>query len=276
MTDCTWLNNLTQETFASCHFPLRKVLENSVFYPASGTDGSPVRHWWVDACSFVYVDLGLSERTYIKEFEASPFKGYRVWARRLVDLEDMSVQMNKFLPPTSLDPTAYKNTLDRSQIAPSSAFAIWTVLERLDNAGDQLGPQRFSMLHLRAEGVATYQGLYVRNQVLPIAICIIRPGTAFGGNFSNFEEVLFEVMASHPNGMPAYLMAWHEQGSSELFQPWSETYSTPPLQTGNKDGEMHFKLSLYRSTKTKGLPPAETTGTATRRRAGNTGATVVD
>ena len=107
------------------------------------------------------------------------------------------------------------------------------------------GPERFSMLHLRAEGAAIYQALYIGNRFIPAAVCNVRPGTAFGGNYSNFEQVFFETLKMHPAGLPPYLIAWHLQGQPELGQPWSDAYYALPVQTSSKDGEVAFKLSLY-------------------------------
>lgn len=50
------LDEISQETIGSMSFPLREVLEGSLYYPASGTDGSPIRHWQLGVNSFVYVD----------------------------------------------------------------------------------------------------------------------------------------------------------------------------------------------------------------------------
>lgn len=42
MPDSGWLDSLTLESFAKNELPVREILQGSVYYPASGTDGSPV------------------------------------------------------------------------------------------------------------------------------------------------------------------------------------------------------------------------------------------
>ena len=245
MPDSGWLDALTLESFAKIKLPVQEILEGSVYYPASGTDGSPVRHWWLDARSFVYADISASEASYIQASQERPFKGYRVWGRRRVELIELTSARASFAPPPSLELSAYHRTLEPLHGYEGEEFSLWTVYERTSGFGDEHGPKRFSMLHLRAEGAASYQALYIGRRLLPQAVCNVRPGTAFGGNYSNFEQVFFETLKMHPAGLPPYLIAWHLQGQPELSQPWSEAYSGMPVQTGNKDGEVAYKLSLY-------------------------------
>ena len=49
-------------------------------------------------------------------------------------------------------------------------------MERDDDFGEDHGPERFSLLYVRGEGVATFAGLYAANKVSPKALAIIQPG----------------------------------------------------------------------------------------------------
>ena len=74
-------------------------------------------------------------------------------------------------------------------------YAFWAIYESLDKDDCH----RFALLYLGAEGVATYHALYCANHCAPRVVCIIQPGTSFGGNWTNFtkrEEHLAQAIFS--------------------------------------------------------------------------------
>lgn len=136
-----------------------------------------------------------------------------------------------------------------AQATPNNSFAQWTIFERCEGFGDEHGPKRFSFFFIRGEGAATYQALYVSNNVLPKILAIIRPGRGYGGNFSEFERLLLSTMEMHPKGLPDKLLCWYMISNPSLTTlggPWETIYDLTKFdQTWSKDGEPAFRLALY-------------------------------
>jgi hypothetical protein len=107
---------------------------------------------------------------------------------------------NQKIPPM-VDPEEYHKYYDQN-IKP---YAIWTVFQKKRGNFDIDTPNRFSVIFICGEGVATYQALYWSNNLRPKALAIIQPGTAFGGNWTDFadEDGPFGwVVKNNPAGLP--------------------------------------------------------------------------
>jgi len=72
-----WLTTEIQNCLdADNSLPLQDILADSLFYPAAGVDGSPVRHAKrLGVNSFVYVDTITSEEKLDETFILQPFRG---------------------------------------------------------------------------------------------------------------------------------------------------------------------------------------------------------
>ena len=168
-----------------CHgtFPIRQLLEDSLYYPACDIDGGVVRYCnelfdMFGICSYVYVDYTAGEnrlRAHLDEF-----RGYHLLASRRLSPSDVGAN-RPFPMPEGIDSEEYGRY--RRDWKP---FACWAVYERDANYGSSHGLERFSLLYLGAEGAAAYAGLYVANGITPKAMAIIQPGTGFGLNWTDF------------------------------------------------------------------------------------------
>ena len=198
------LNELTPDSIANGEFPVRTLLYNSVYYPASGFDGGIIRDCNINrkdwnVLSFVYVDYQATERS----LAATDMpRGYKLLGER--HLKESDLVPNGWTPqlPPNLDLERYQYVVNKQP------FATWMVFERLPEFGDDHGPKRFSLLYLCADGVAAYQALYWTHCVCPKAIAIIQPGTGFGCNWTDFfmAKEPFHWMVSHnPAGMPEFV-----------------------------------------------------------------------
>lgn len=202
--------------------PLAELLRSSVYYPASGFDGTPVKILGRDYHSFVCSDCGVTPDDIIKEL--STFKGFRPLAYREVEVGE--------LMPSGLVPIA-PGVVRLLEQKPNSFyrefFASWAILQRTPDFGPDHGPGRFSLLYVRYEGVTTFESLYRENGMTPGALAIIQPGTGFGGNWTDFtdpHEALAEAVLSNPAGIPSCLVygGWGNPGS--YSQPCWPIYST--------------------------------------------------
>ena len=180
-----YLQELTVNKIKSGSFPLKQILQDSLYYPACNIDGELIRYGnmhfnHLRICSYVYADYAAGKEQITANLDS--FLGYHLIATR--ELSPTDVGADKGFPiPEGIDLEDYRQYQDMWQ-----AFGQWAVYERDDNYGDNHGPIRFSLLYLGAEGVAAYSGLYLSNNITPKGMAIIQPGHAFGFNWTNFTD----------------------------------------------------------------------------------------
>jgi hypothetical protein len=226
-------------------------LKGSLYYPASGFDGSPVRHAnALKVNSFIHVDTFATERDLDVVMAHNAFRGYSIFGQRILTQNDLTPNGWKPEIPREFEEHLRKPYVDAMLMAnanPGTSFARWTVFKRNLGLSDDHGPASFSLVHIRGEGAATYQALYAGHEILPRIVAIVRPGTVFGGNYSMFEEFLYGVMKMHPLGMPPELLEWHFRDRTDRITspPWIEMYPERLLGPLTKDGQPDFALSLY-------------------------------
>ena len=180
------LDNLTREQFNST-LPMAELLENSVYYPACGTDGRPMKYCntiWRDlgVNCFVYCDYRLTKAEVIRDIE-NTMAHYKPLYMREVSREEYIPEgwQLKLMSPTD------KQRYTENFFGEPHPFALWTVFKRNPNLGDGYGPERFSMLYICGEGVATLQQLYIHHHTAPRMICFIQCW-GFAGNWTDFSD----------------------------------------------------------------------------------------
>ena len=187
-------------------FPLKKLLENSLYYPACGRDGDPIWYTHRKIQSFFYADYGVTQKQ-IEEslygagrygenitFRGSDpvsFKGYKVIGEKkltskeldptgAVSLTTKEGQM-QFVNGTSYVRSTLKDWIKKP-------FAKWYILKRQSGFDDTHGPELFSLVFICADGVTTYKTLYNFNQIAPRYLSIFQPGDGFGFNWDSFQS----------------------------------------------------------------------------------------
>jgi len=249
-----WITTeITEALNKNNQLPLIDLLRNSLFYPAAGFDGSPLRHANVlKVNSFIFVDnLFYDETTLEKHINDFPVRGYHIYG--IKDLQQSDLISNGWKPqvPQQYSDSwgSYLNNMKLAGESPTSSYARWIVFERDEPLTDEHGPSSISLIFIRGEGIATYQALYIQKKVLPRVFAIIRPGTmGFGGNFQSFNQTLNTVMLMHDLGLPQYILNWHPKGCDvhiRVDHPWRNIYREKIGSTLSKDGEFDFKISLW-------------------------------
>ena len=188
------LNQITTENFNQS-FDLQDILTDSVFYPASGTDGLAVKCLGHKCNSFIHVDYSTSREEFVQDLHS----GFQKVGYELVGWKEINQH--------ELNPTAYAPQIIPSEhearrlkmdfIAERATgkairpFAIWAVFElRNPNAGLNNGPKinKFSLLHIGGEGAATFEILYGQHRINPKAVALINPSEGFGDNWTRFTD----------------------------------------------------------------------------------------
>jgi hypothetical protein len=240
------LREITASNIEHRPFPLCEILEGSLFYPGSGIDGTPIRNWSLEVNSFVYVDLSWTQESYLRALSKQPVHGYQIVAQRHVKQQELTPNGYNVALPKSLLQKEYAMAVRIDKAGPENAFALWSVFERDSDRNDSFGPERFSLLHVRAEGVASYAALYLSNACVPKILAFVRPGLSFGGNYGSFELALIEVMERSPRGLPQQLLWEHaREREPSLHEPWSHHYSRKIQGPLKRDEYKGHAVSLF-------------------------------
>ena len=189
--------------------PLRNILYDSLFYPACGLNGTPVKYLGGNIHSFIYADYGVSRSMFLKNLHGTGrdcgFKGYRLV--RQMDLHRDQLVPRGWIPPLVPEPSFDTVRLNAVE-ASADPFCHWSVWRRKRNLSHSHGPEAFSFLFVCGEMSAVYQGLYTNNGMKPKVLAIIQPG-CMGGEWENPESddsFFRKVVRANPAGMPEYLL----------------------------------------------------------------------
>ena len=185
---------ITKENFNES-FDLKDILTDSVFYPASGTDGLAVKCLGQECNSFVHVDYSTSKNEFLHELKYGFQKvGYQLVGYKEVTANELNP--SGFVP--QIIPTkSEEKRLSMDFIAERASgkfiqpFAIWAVFELVNPyVGFDHSPkiEKFSLLHIGGEGAATFEILYGQHRINPKAVALINPSEGIGDNWTRFTS----------------------------------------------------------------------------------------
>ena len=210
-------------------FPgLGKILPNSLYYPACGFNGTPVKYLSGNIYSFVYVDYGITKDDLLANLngkdEDHGFKYYHSVCQR-------DVFRDEIMPDGWRPSIVPSNDMDTEKLfqrgKESEPFGHWSVWQREDDVCSDKGPLRFSFFFLAGEMSATYQGLYYEKNIVPRILAIIQPGRGSGGGRESPESddsFFKKVVSSHEKGSPPYLLYGGSTGGPKHYEHpcWKE------------------------------------------------------
>ena len=216
-----WLERLTAESLLKMEFPIQEILQDSLYYPASGFDGDPVKHLLGTFLSFIYVDYARSHELLMQEIRGRGFKGYRMLGWR-------AVTRSELVPYgwTPHYPTMEDGNPRSGYCWAKPPFCDWCIFERLPEMNKDYGPYRFSLLFVGGDGVATFQALYLGNQAAPRGVAIIQEGYGFGFNWTSFRDrsrIFARSVMDNPYGQPGILLVGGWSSINDYKEPvWPE------------------------------------------------------
>ena len=199
-----WLSALTAAAMHDDPFPLKALLKDSLYYPACGFDGDPVKYLAGNIYSFIYVDYGYGRDDFTHAITEQGFQGYDLLASKSVRRRELS--RHSWRADPLVDTNGYSTPSSDTR---TPFFCIWSVFQRREDFDVEHGPERFSLLYLCEEGVAAFRALYLANSIVPRAVAVIQPGHGFGGNWTDFtdpDRVLARTVLGNPMGIPELLL----------------------------------------------------------------------
>jgi hypothetical protein len=229
-----WLRDIS----AADPFPRQQfVATPMLFYPGSGADGSPIaffnqRH--ALHCA-VYADYGISLSA-LKALLDDPLSGFRGY--------EMIVQQE--LQERDLVPTGWQPHVDmrarfdasrRLQGALEQPFGYFVVFQRQEGFGPEHGAERFALLFLGADGIATYDALWCQAERPDPPEIVVIQDHGFGGNYDHFGHGgLLHKIASEAGALPQHLFV------ADNSEPWDGYVVNDPEISSR--GGMHGHLRV--------------------------------
>ena len=190
LNNMNWIEKITSENFEE-NFDLINILENSTFYPASGIDATNIEGLSHSSQSFINVDYSVSESDVRKALSLDFIPvGYNIIGLKLIKKEDLSpngYKPNSFpLKESEKDRIHYLDDAKNNH----TSFCFWAIYELNDSLIYKKDGKvkKFSLLHVGGEACATFDALYVRYGINPIAVAILNPAEGYGDNWTNFRD----------------------------------------------------------------------------------------
>ena len=217
------------------------LLENSCYYPASGTDTTPIKYL-EKIQSFIYCDyiydvdrwtnqiikemdnyelifqekLNIS-KTFDKHFFIRQHERSKKIRLEISELKNLINELHKSENNESLIQEKYHeiNQLEAELYDLKDRRTNNNLLESLLERTNQFSHitiwekngKYLSIIYISAEAVHCYEQIFPKNKVTPKVISIIQPGHTMGGNWTNFFDIRSEFLqAVHKGPLPKYLL----------------------------------------------------------------------
>ena len=223
---------------------LKVLLENSCYYPASGTDATPIKYL-ENIQSFIYCDCryGFNEWTnqIIKEMDnyelifqeklniTKSFDKHffiKIQERKkeirseITEIQEQILiihvqnddKKNKSLIQENSDKI---NRLEKELFDLKDKFTnnnlLEEILKRTINFSHitiwKKSEKYLSIIYISSEAVHCYDQLFLKNKLTPKVISIIQPGHTMGGNWTNFFDIRSEFLQTVCRGpLPKYML----------------------------------------------------------------------
>jgi len=185
-----WIEKINSENFDSS-FNVKDVLNNSVYYPASGIDGRGIEGLSMYSCSFIHADYSMPQETVNTALRADFIPvGYNLVGLR--DILEDELTPNGFISHNLPLNEHEQNRIHFLQhsIRNFTPFALWAVYELDYNETKNITAKinKFSILHVGGEACATFDALYIGYKINPLAVVILNPGEGYGDNWTIFRD----------------------------------------------------------------------------------------
>ena len=224
-------------------FQIENILRDSLYYPGSFVDATPVNYLVGNIFSFVYADNRISIEELLNYLDRTEiydegFINYHSIIEKNMKLSDIA--------PGGWPPGVVRRRIDFLEFYDKDILDVkpdchWSVWKRNEGLGGDIGPEGFSFFYAFAEMSELYESLYNGLSIAPKILAIITGGLANNpeSNDSDFKR----VVVSNPNGLPDYLLNGHFGGPGPVEACWREYQGKRIVQLPKRDAGL-WKLNL--------------------------------
>jgi hypothetical protein len=241
------------------HFDLKEILQDSVYYPASGICLEAVKKYSGRFNSFVHADYSRGSfqvENFLRE-DLLPL-GYELAG--IAEVPQHMITPPGYRPAMPVFNEHEIERLTRSFIADPfygrtiRPFALWAVYRLSDEKmSSQNGQSKeISIFHIGGEACAIFEALYLRNKINPRAICILFPGEGYGDNWTLFTNPDFRfyqnIVRNHRENRAAMPEILYTHVAHENQCVWDQYVSVPPFSSnsGADDSSSGFQEFVYK------------------------------
>ena len=198
----SYIDQITKENFKS-KFNIIEILNQSVYYPASGIDASDIECLGNKFKSFIHVDYSCKKEDVFeamsKHFMPVGFELIGIKEVLQSELTPNGFQLNKIIFNEHEKARLKENSIKKNFYSLNfKPFAYWAVYQLNSNHTNNLTDKtsQFSLLHIGGEGCATFEALYINNKINPSCVVIINPSEGYGDNWTLFTNPNFRFYKS--------------------------------------------------------------------------------
>ena len=178
-----------------------------VYYPGSALEGSPIRIFNTAHAAhvYLYIDYGF-EKEEIKKLMSETFPaGYHIYDETEVGAADIIPRALRY----HLTADEQRMVMERYQekyVPTHNSFGFLKIYERDESYGEEHGAQRFALLYISGDAIATYDAIFGNTNAKPFAC--ITGNYGFGGAYESFsKDSLLETIAIRIDRLPKYLLS---------------------------------------------------------------------
>ena len=240
-----WLKNYDPNNRPS--FDTIMNIGGNLYYPGSGYDGQPIKTFNRAHLThkYFYVDYGINKEDIINELsKEDALKGYKQ-----IDMIEFS---EADLTPRGWKPH-YRLTEEDIQIMkdfnirPNNCYCLVFIFERLPEYQFEHGCERFALICIKGDGIATYDALFANRHKAPLVLVLQDHG--FGGNYSSFGRGgALEQIAQKTKCLPEFILC------ADNTHIWVDYNKIPDVQhvgilhkrwLFERDGIGYWKRNVY-------------------------------
>jgi hypothetical protein len=198
----TWLETFNKEKPETINF---KTLMSSrvLFYPGPDIDGTPIKSFnKAHYCHvYLYADYNVNQVEMQKRFTNNEFAGYEC-----IHIHEFKVND---LVPKAYKPSFQLNKVQQEALARHARgekFGFVGIFNRLPSHDSSHGAQRFALIYLGADGIATYDALFASK--LYTLEALVLTDHLLGGNYDKFGKGgLMDHLATRSKVFPNLILS---------------------------------------------------------------------
>ena len=192
-----------------------------VYYPGSGYDGQPIKTFNIAHYShtYFYVDYMVTKESIVERLtEDNALNGYKNIG--IIEYKEKDLSPHGWVP--HYHPTVEEiNEMKRSS-NDGESYCLVFIFERDINLDDEHGCDRFAVISLKADAIATYDAMFANNNKAPDVLMLQDHG--FGCNYNWFGRGgALNQIATSTNCYPSYIMV------ADNTAPWEHYEKIPNL-----------------------------------------------